>query len=269
VGLASSKGVAKAASDYGKPDGLVLIEAGREASFLSRLDLKDVPGVGRSTLEALRRWNVRTVEQARALPLEVLEDAFGTERGAALYHVLRGEAGGDAEAVHGDELPRSISRETTFWTASSDYEFAEAMLFYLAEQLGRSLRRQRLRGRTVHVKLRYEDFTAVQCSRSLGHLTDRDDEVFEAAQALLRARWCRNRRLRTVGVGLTDLRKAQVAQPVLFDDGAERGRRLDRCLDALRERFGFSVIRRGPAIRLAGPAGDAMEEHPLPIPARP
>jgi DNA polymerase-4 len=142
------------------------------------------------------------------------------------------------------------------------------MLFYLAERLGRALRREGLEGRTVQVKLRYQDFVRVQCSRSLGEHTDRDDRVFEVARRLLRMRWCRTRRLRLVGVGLTDLRPAQSYQMHLFDTRGDRCRRIDRCLDGLRDRFGFGVIQRGPSIELMR-AAQTGDDPVVPTPARP
>jgi DNA polymerase-4 len=193
----------------------------------------------------------------------VLREAFG-ERGAARYHLLRGEVRDGDDELRTDELPRSISRETTFWTPSSDYGFAESMLFYLTERLGRALRRRALQGRTVQVKLRYADFSAVQRSHALPHHTDRDEEVFRAARSMLRARWLRSRRLRLVGVGLTDLRRARTSQSQLFDSRADRSRRLDRCLDELRERFGFGSVRRGPTIELI----EGLDRARLPEPAR-
>jgi len=268
VGIGPNKLVAKMGSKFGKPDGLVLVEAGREAEFLAMFELRDVPGVGRATWEKLHRWNVRTVEQARRLPLELWEDGFGPERGPALYHLVRGELPADAAALRVNEPPRSISRETTFWTASNDYEFVESMLFYLTERLGRALRRERMEGRTVQVKLRYEDFATVQCSRALRRHTDGDERVFAVARSLLRARWRSTRRLRLVGVGLTDLRPARVLQHTLFDGEAERGRRIDRCLDGLREQFGFDVVRRGLSINLAHAAESGGQVN-APEPARP
>ncbi len=257
AGLGANKLVAKAASGFGKPDGLVVVEPGREADFLAMLGLGDLPGIGRATLEKFHKWNVRTVEQARRLPVELLGDAFGEENGRAIYRLLRGQ--GSAEPQERGR-PKSISRETTFWTASNDYGFVESMLFYLTERLGRALRRERLEGRTVGVKLRYQDFHTVQRSRSVGGHTDRDDRIFEAARRLLRAQWRRSRRVRLVGVGLTDLRPARAFQYTLFDDGAERSRRLDRCLDGLRERFGFGAVRRGLSIDLA-----EVEERAEPV----
>jgi DNA polymerase-4 len=172
---------------------------------------------------------------------------------------------GDAAELRVQELPKSISRETTFWTASNDYEFVESILFYLTERLGRALRREGLEGRTVQLKLRYHDFTSVQCSRSIGEHADRDEDIFAGARVLLRGRWCRSRRLRLVGVGLTDLRPVRTFQNKLFDDNADRCRRIDRCLDGLREQFGFGVVQRGLTINLNTPGEGAT----LPEPARP
>jgi DNA polymerase-4 len=258
VGVGASKLVAKAASDFGKPSGVTLVEAGREGAFLGLLELKDIPGVGPSVRERFARWNVHTVAQALRLPVDLLQDAFGPERGEALYGLLRGGAGEPVE-LRAPDRPKSISRETTFWTATNDYEFVEAMLFYLTERLGRALRREGLEGRTVQVKVRYSDFETVQRSRSMGEHADRDEAVFATARGLLKAQWRRSRRVRLVGVGLTDLRPARVFQNRLFDTGAERSRRIDRCLDGLRERFGFGVVQRGPAIRLAEGQEEAAE----------
>ena len=115
----------------------------------------------------------------------------------------------------------------------------------------RALRRERMEGRTVQVKLRYADNASVQCSRSLGRHTDRDEDTFAGARRLLRARWCRTRRLRLVGVGLTDLRPVRAVQYDLFEGARDRSRRIDRCLDGLRDRFGFDVVQRGLSINLA------------------
>jgi len=261
AGIGSNKLIAKLASKLAKPDGAALVAPGYEADFLATIDLKDVPGIGPVTRERLHRWNVRSVEQARRLPPEVWEDAFGPERGAALYGLVRGDLPCEAAGLRADGPPRSISRETTFWSASGDYAFVESMLFYLTERLGRALRRERVHGRTVQVKLRYQDAAAVQCARTLRAPTDGDAPIFAAARSLLRARWTRTRRLRLVGVGLADLRPVLARQDSLFDGDAEHARRIDRCLDGLRDRFGFDVIRRGLSINL--------DRADRPEPARP
>ncbi|MFW6189721.1 MAG: DNA polymerase Y family protein [Planctomycetota bacterium] len=249
VGVGPNKLIAKTASDFGKPCGVTVVEPGAEAIFLGLLELKDIPGIGRSVREKFRKWNVRRVEEARRLSVELLRDAFGPQRGRAIHSLLHGSAGEPVE-LSGDEPPKSISRETTFWSATNDFEFVESMLFSLTERMGRALRREGMEGRTVRAKVRYSDFNTVQRSRSMGRYSDCDEAIFEVARDLLRRCWSRTRRIRLVGVGVTDLRPSRVFQDRLFDDDLERSRRIDRCLDELRERFGFDAVRRGPAIRL-------------------
>ncbi len=260
VGIGPNKLVAKVASGYAKPAGVAFVHAGAESAFLGLLELKDIPGIGRAVRERFAKWNVLTVADARRLPRDLLQDAFGQQWGSTLYDLLRGTLTEPVEAS-GWDRPKSISRETTFWSASNDAGFVESMLFSLTERLGRALRREGMRGRTVQVKVRFADMRTVQRSRSLGGYTDCDQVIFSAARRLLRQCRARTRRVRLVGVGLTDLRPSHVHQQLLFDDDVERSRRIDRCLDGLRERFGFDVVRRGPAIVVAE-ARDAVAQAP-------
>jgi len=243
VGCATNKLVAKAASDFAKPNGLAVVPAGAEADFFLSLPLEEIPGIGQAVRDALHKWNVRTVAAARRVPAEALQGCFGDCAGRALYRALRGE--GETELA-APSLPAGMSRETTFWTASSDRRFVEAEMFGLTERLANALRRQGLAGRTVHLKLRYEDFATVTLSRSLREPTCAEEDIFAAARGLLDQRWCRTRRLRLVGVGVSRLGPVSSRQGALFDDESERQRRVHRCLDNLRGRFGFDVVQRGP-----------------------
>jgi hypothetical protein len=99
------------------------------------------------------------------------------------------------------------------------------------------------------------------------HHTDRDAAVFDVARLLLSRLWRRSRRVRLVGVGLTDLRPARSVQSWLFDD-AGRSRRLGRCLDSIRDRFGFSAVQRGLSINLAASDTNTACGPNLPAPAR-
>jgi len=259
VGCAANRLAAKSASDFAKPNGVALVEPGREADFFLNLPLEDLPGLGSAVLATLRKWNVRNVLQARKLPRELLEGSFGECHGRAIYRVLRGEPPDppdpwrrSAGAVFKQsDHQKSISRVTTFWTASSDYALVEAMLLHLSERVGRALRRDGLAGRTVTLKLRYQDLTTIERSRSTREPVCLDEEIFAIARTLLRGRWCRSRRLRLVGVGLSRLQPARRLQCTLFDDDTARYRRINRCLDGLRDRFGFEVIQRGSTINLS------------------
>jgi DNA polymerase-4 len=249
VGLGTNRLVAKTATDYAKPAGVCLVAPGAEERFVATLDLGEIPGVGRATLKKLRSWNVNTVQEARRLPSDLLCDAFGPVAGRNLHGLFHGEADSKVQPV-ARQKPRSMSRETTFWAATASYEFVEGMLFHLCERLGRALREEGMVARRVTLRLRYEDFHTVSAGRRVVRGVDGDEDIFGVVRRLLRTRWRRSRRLRLVGVGAEDLREAYARQVRLFDDEGERSRRIDRCLDDLRERFGNEIIRRGPAIAL-------------------
>ncbi|MBS3762969.1 MAG: DNA polymerase IV [Planctomycetes bacterium] len=246
VGCATNKLAAKSASDFCKPDGLALITPGTEEQFFLTLPLGEIPGIGRATREKFHKWNAHTVAEARHLPRSLLKTAFG-DRGCSIHAALRGQ--GETELTL-PEHPRSLSRERTFWTPSNDRNFVESMLFYLTERLGKTLRKKQLVGRTVHVKLRYNDFTTVERSRSLKTPADLDEEIFPVASHLMDRRWDQRRRLRLVGVKVSDLRPNCQRQQKLFDDKLERQRRIDRCVDELRDKFGFNVVQKGLSIAL-------------------
>jgi len=251
VGCAANKLAARTASGFARPNGLALVRPGAEAGLFLRLPLEKVPGLGRAVLARLRKWNVRTVAQARRLPCELFRKSFGEREGLFIYGALRGQG---ETALARPSRPRSVRRETSFWHASNERAFVEAVLFSLSEQVGNALRRERLAGRTVRLRLRYEDFSVAACSRSLREPTNADLEIFAVARGLLRARWCKRRRLRLVGVSVSRLQLDDRRQSKLFDDGGECHRRLDLCLDRLREKFGSEVVRRGPLAAAADPS---------------
>jgi len=242
LGIAANKLAAKAASDFAKPNGLVVVEPGRELDFFGMLGLGDIPGIGRATRAKLREWNVTTVSQARRLPLRLLQCGFGQERGEALYGLLRGRG---FPAICRERCPQSISRATTFYQSLCDLGQVESILLRLTERLGNAVRRGGLEGLRVQLKMRYEDFCTITSSAAAPAYTDRDAEIFRIARSLLRTKWRRRRRLRLVGVELSRLRRKPDVQSKLFADDAERHARIDRCLDNLRLRFGFDVVRRG------------------------
>lgn len=253
VGIASSKVVAKVASDHCKPDGLLEVPLGGEAAFLAPLEVRKLPGVGAKTEQALHRLGVRTIGDLAALPERVLRYYFGV-MGDALRRCARGEGTGH---VHAPEPPKSISRETTFGTDVADRGFLRSVLRYLTERVGASLRREGKWARTVTCKVRYGDFQTVIRHRTLRRATASDDVVYAEASALLaRALAQRRTPVRLIGVGVKDLVRG--AQMPLFDGPAERDMRLCAALDSIRARHGFLAIQTGRTLPL-GAEYDASE----------
>lgn len=249
VGIGGTRTVAKVAANLAKPAGVLEVPAGAEAAFLAGLAVEELPGVGETTRAALARLGlVRVGDLARA-PADVLERALG-RHGVRLARHARGEEGDDDDA---EPTTRSLSRETSFERDVADTERLAAVLSDLAQHACAALRTSGLLAKSVGVKLRDAAFRTTEARRRLPEPTDRDRDVLEAADALLRQRHDGRTPLRLVGVALHGLVPAGDRTPGLFDHletgsaGPAAGR-LDATLDALRARHGFGAVVRGRAI---------------------
>ena len=136
LGLGTSRTVARLASAAGKPNGVRLVEAGSERAFLADLPVEKLPGVGRKRAEILHKLNIHTIGALADLPAGSLEQIFGAT-GTALYEYSRGR---DSQVLNANEIPRTISRETSFHADTIDRSKIEAMLYYLTERAMKTLR---------------------------------------------------------------------------------------------------------------------------------
>jgi DNA polymerase-4 len=200
VGAASSRSVAKIASDLGKPDGLVLVPPGTESQFLAPLPVRSLWGVGPKTAERLAAQSITSVGELAERPEEWARGLFG-ERGVYLLRLARGI---DDSPVVVEHETKSVSSENTFAQDIGDLRALEASLRELAEETAERLRRRGLRGRTVRVKLRLADFTTFTRQTTLAHATDAFDTIYREAARLLRREVTDGRRFRLLGVGISN-----------------------------------------------------------------
>ncbi len=244
IGLASNKLVAKIASGLEKPRGFVVVPHGREAEFLAPLPVEKLWGVGEVTARRLHEMGVSTIGQLAGLPVAQLEAQFG-RRGHDLGRQARGI---DHGAVVVERAEKSLSRETTFAEDIGDPRVLRRTLLVLSESVGRQLRKRRLHGRTIKLKLRYSDFETLTRQVTLETPTDLEQVIFDQAVALLKSAWDRRRRVRLIGVGVSKF-DTEARQLSLFEgeDEAkiEKLRRLSRSVDRIREKYGDDAIRRG------------------------
>ncbi|MHB1500194.1 MAG: DNA polymerase IV [Candidatus Dormibacteria bacterium] len=240
VGVATSKTVAKIASDLRKPLGLVVVEPGSEEQFLAPLPVERLPGAGPKTTAQLRLLGVSSLGQLAAAPAQLILEVVGSG-GPALQARARGD---DPAPVQPPGLPKSISREETFARDIADRAELDDMIRLLSAAVGGRLRAGGLAAATVFIKLRFADFETLSRRTTLAAPTCADLDIARSAALLLRAAWQPGRRARLLGVGVEGL------QPVgpqlgLFDEVDRRAERVDSALDDLRRRFGGSAIARG------------------------
>jgi len=237
IGIATTRLVAKVASEQAKPNGILWVVPGAEQAFLGPLPVRKIPGIGEVTEKGLHAQGVRTVAELAALEGD---ETMQSLTGQALTGKARGlDAGGWFRTpLGGAGDAKSVSHETTYGTDIADARRLEATLARLAQMVGRRLRESGARGRTVELKLRYADFSTITRARSLGQPTDLDTLIFETARDLFRRNWQRGRAVRLLGVGLSNLagEQAQMALPGVA--AGEKWRSALAAADRLRDRYG-------------------------------
>jgi DNA polymerase-4 len=247
VGVAPNKFLAKIASDLKKPDALVVVEPDGVQAFLDPLPVERLWGVGRVSSKVFERLGIRTIEQLRQWPLDILQSRFGSS-GEHLWNLAHGR---DARSVVPEREAKSISNETTFERDINDMEVLKARLIDLVEQVGWRLRRHGLRGRTVQLKVRFADFSLITRSQTLPEPTDITHELWQAADELLCHRLpAKHLPLRLIGMGVSGLDDTRLIQGMLFDqDDRERQSRVDAVADEIKGKFGAGALRKGSSLR--------------------
>ena len=241
VGVAPVKFLAKIASDFRKPGGITVILPEAVEGFLRDLPVGKIPGVGGKTLPRLASLGVKTCGDVLGYSREFWEGRLG-EWGRVLH--ARAQGIGSAEVVTHWEA-KSSSAENTFERDLSDTEELKRWLLKQSERVGRDLRKNGWRGRTVTLKLKFEDFKQITRSFTLGEPTDSDVAIFETACTLL-AKATLTRRVRLIGVGVSNFARGQEQLSLMPPDtGGEKAGKLDRAVDAIRDRHGKGAVKRG------------------------
>ncbi len=247
VGLGPNRMLAKMAGKTAKPDGLAWVRAADAAAFLAGRPVGDLLGVGPAHRRTLEGLNVRTVDDLRRLPPDVLVALFG-RLGHALYERARGR---DTRAVAAREIPLSISRETAFAEATTDPEEIGGTLAYLLGRACRTARGLGVAARRLEVHLRYEDGVSAARAAALPAPSALDVDLFPRAAAMWRQIDERRVRLQLVGVALSRLAVPAGAQlDLVAPGGDDRDERLSEGLDGVRDRFGDGVVVSGRSLHL-------------------
>jgi DNA polymerase IV len=239
VGLACNKFLAKIASDLKKPNGLVVVAPDKIQQFLDPLPVERIWGVGVKTAERLHGLNIRCVRELRQLEVEYLERLFGIG-GNQLYHLARGI---DERPVEIERGVKSIGREITFSEDIRDREALATFLLELTVDVGRKLRKEALKAKTINLKLRFKDFSTITRARTLDSLTNLDEDIFASTSELLQEVVLKDS-VRLIGVSVSNLSDQEDSQLSLFAEPKQEKENLTKAVDQLKERFGEkSIIR--------------------------
>jgi len=245
IGIGPNRLCARTATKSAKPDGLAAFSVQDTRRHFSERPVEELPGVGHATTRVLKEMGIHTVRELRRLEERELHALFG-KVGLHLYDRARGR---DTAVVNTREVPKTISRETTFHNETSDPDYIKAILNYLVQRAGRTARTLGLAARSGELRLRYADFRQANRRRRLGEPTGYDSELYDAVIELFGELHTRRVSLRHVGIALSEFVCAGTVEMRLFDS-AERHRRFTRAVDAVRSRFGFGSVITGKALEL-------------------
>lgn len=260
IGAGTSKTIAKIASDMDKPRGLTVVYPGSERDFLAPLPVRVMSGIGASAEEKLKSRGIRTLGQLADADLRMLERVFG--KLGRVMHVRAN--GGDDAPVEQDDAVKSVSNEMTFATDLTRREDVEAAIATMAAKVGRRLRRKGLRGRTLALRVKFDDLSVRSVQRQLPRPSDDELAYTPLLYAMVDEVWRPGTPLRLIGVGMSGFSEEGVVQESLFDVAEaapsaddvepvvrdERKRRgLIEATDLVKDRFGEAAVRFGHELR--------------------
>jgi len=247
IGLSVTKLIAKIASDMQKPDGLTIVAPGEVEGFLARLPLRKVPGIGAKSGEELAKLGIEHVGDLKKYSPDWLERRFG-KFGSWLVEIASGGADSPVEPWSD---PKSVSAENTLEDDTDDREIIARYLLEQADEIGRRLRDEGFRGRTVILKLKHHDFRQITRSATIEEPTQLGEVIYREALELLDGYGLRSK-VRLVGVGISNLEPAEPgespAQMSLFREPKpedEKWAKVEKAADEIAKRFGEGAVTRG------------------------
>jgi DNA polymerase-4 len=243
-GLATTRLMAKVASDQAKPRGLLWVPPGCEARFLAPLCVRKIPGIGEVTERALRALGIETVEQLAAVPQEKLQRVFG-QWGEALYRKARG---GDSYEFVIDAEPKSISHNLTFGEDTDNVNEMATILSHLSQKACKRLREAGLAARTLTLTIRYAGFETHTRAKTLAESTELDADIYAVFRELFRKHRDPKRKVRLLGVSLSGFTHGNAQLDLLDAERRERLASLTKAADRLRDRFGFGKVQFGGSL---------------------
>ena len=242
IGIAPVKMVAKIASDYCKPDGLLEIKPEGVLDFLWPLTIGKIWGVGQKMQAALHELNIHTVKDLAQYPQDKLIERFGSY-GKKLHRLANGID--EREVSSEEEEAKSVSHEHTFEVDTNDVHLLHEQLLYLSQKVSRRLRQYQLKGKTVSIKVRTSDFKTVTRAVTLSQRVCFDDVIYQESKKLFDAYFKSFMRIRLIGVRVSHFEDLYVQESLFAEPENEKKESMYKAIDQIQDKFGDGAIRSG------------------------
>jgi DNA polymerase IV len=260
VGVARTKFLAKVASGVAKPDGLIVVPAGSEQDFLRPLAVERLWGAGPVTAQKLRHRGITTVGEVAQLTEAALISIVGRASGRHLHALAHNR---DPRPVQVRRRRRSIGSQHALGRSRKSPHEIDAVIVGLVDRVTRRMRASRRVGRTIVLRLRFDDYSRATRSHTLAQATAHTETILATARALfaIATPLIERRGLTLVGIAVGNLNDDAAVQLVLPFDRHRSGA-IDDAIDDVRERFGFAsltravLVGRGEGLSVPPPGAD-------------
>ena len=258
VGVARTKFLAKVASGVAKPDGLLVVQPDRELAFLHALPVERLWGVGAVTADRLHQVGVTTVGQVAELTEGELVSMLGRAAGRKIHALAMNR---DPRCVQPRRRRGSIGAQRALGRSRKSADELDAALLGLVDRVTRRMRTAHRVGRTVVLRLRFDDFSRATRSATLLRATAETRTILDTARGLLAAAMpmIERRGITLVGIAVTNLEN-DLPKQLMLPFAVSRGAALDTALDEIRDRYGVTAMSR--AVLLGRDAGLVMPMLP-------
>jgi len=240
IGLAPNKMTAKIASDFNKPDGLTIVTQQHLLDFLRPLPVNKLWGVGEKTLKVLQKLGINTIEDILKRTADEFVDIFG-KNGGHLWQLANGI---DPRSVEIDDTIKSINTEHTFDKDTKNKCLIKDTLMCLSEKVSKRLRKSNLKGRTITLKIRFQDFKTFTRSTTIDICTNFVDDIYKNCIVNFGEFNSETKAVRLLGVSISNLMD-DTWQDSLFNESSslKKKEKLHKALEKIIDKFGEGTIR--------------------------
>jgi len=244
VGISSNKLLAKMASDYKKPMGITAIYPDDVEKMIWPLKVSELFGVGRKTAMKLNQLGINTIGDLAKTDINILSRIFGEATAIMLHNNANGID--DSHVVSSREEVKSVGNEITYPEDLTQTEDILRELLALSDKVAYRLRQKKLKGKTITLKVKFNDFTIITRSHTINEVTDSADSIYQVVRELVKAGKL-SKPVRMLGVTVSNFTDDTVKQLSLFSQEDDKSK-LDAMLDEIRGKYGFNAVKRAASL---------------------